>query len=140
MRTIAARAALSSKSTATASSCRILAPCSCPSSSYSYALRDRMGEDRMEAKMFRDLSRPQILAISDPVPPAGELKAWRVECLYRLIDRRYRQLKSTWMTINATSPEDAEQNLSSPVWDRLQELAVLVPCFWPSYRERKPNS
>ena len=101
------------------------------------SLRDRMNESRSEQAMIRDLLAPSVLAISDPLPPVGELSAWRIEFMYRLINERYVSMKSTWLTINATSPVDAEEKLSTPVWDRLQEMGEIVPCFWPSFRERK---
>lgn len=99
-------------------------------------LRDRMDTGGREEEIFARLVAPQILAISDPVPPGASLSDWRVEVLYRIIDRRYCNLQPTWMTLNAASPEDAEERLSSQVWDRLQESAELIPCFWPSWRER----
>lgn len=101
------------------------------------AMRDRMDSGGQEAQWLQKWATPQILGLSDPTPPAGELSAWRLELLYRLIDRRYRALKSTWVTINVASPEEADKRLSAPVFDRLQESATMVPCFWPSFRERK---
>lgn len=100
-------------------------------------VRDRMDEGLAEDGLLRELTEPAVLAVSDPTPPAGPLSNFRLEFLGRLIDRRYRALKPTWMTLNALDAADAEAKLSSPVWDRLQESAELVPCFWPSYRERK---
>lgn len=100
-------------------------------------MRDRIDSGQRENEILQELTRPRILAISDPVPPVGDLSSWRLELLYRLVNRRYHQLNGTWMTLNATSPEEAEAKLSSLVWDRLQESAELIPCFWPSYRERR---
>lgn len=99
-------------------------------------MRDGIDKGWAESQEFRRLQAPHILALSDPVPPIGQLKEWRVEMLLRLIDSRYRAYKPTWMTVNVTSAEDAEANLSPQVWDRLQESAELVPCFWQSFRER----
>jgi hypothetical protein len=61
---------------------------------------------------------------------------WSTSQLFRLFDNRYRNLKSTWATINALSIEDADEKLSAPVFDRLRDNAELFPCFWPSFRER----
>jgi hypothetical protein len=77
------------------------------------------------------------LAISDPIPPVGEPTAWNLGQLYRLLDRRYRDLKQTWVTLNALSIEDADAKLSAPMFDRLREDAELFACFWPSFRERR---
>jgi DNA replication protein DnaC len=99
--------------------------------------RDRMDQGAAEEQGIRDLFAPDVLALSDPVPPAGALSAWRLELLYRVVDRRYRDRRPTWVTINATGSADAEAKLGSQVWDRLQEGATVIPCRWTSYRERK---
>jgi DNA replication protein DnaC len=99
------------------------------------AVRDRMDEGKREGDFLRTWSAPTILAISDPIPPLRDPSAWNIEILYRLIDRRYRNNKSTWMTLNAASVDEADEKLSAPVFDRLKEDAVILRCFWPSYRE-----
>jgi DNA replication protein DnaC len=104
------------------------------------ALRDRMKRDEPEREFLDSLGRPQVLGLSDPTPPIDDLTAWRLEVLYRLVERRYHALRSTWLTINAESTEEVEAKLTSQIWDRLQESALVVPCFWPSYRERKRGS
>lgn len=86
--------------------------------------------------LFAALNVPVVLGLSDPAPVAGELPPWHVEDLKAVVDERYRRRKRTWVTINCEDAADAERRLSSPVWDRLQERARLVPMFWPSFRER----
>ena len=100
-------------------------------------LRGAIGGNGSEEKIIAELTTPQILAISDPTPPTGELNAWRTEFIYRLVNARYCGLKSTWATINAAEPSEIDEKLSAPVWDRLQEAATLIPCFWPSHREKR---
>jgi DNA replication protein DnaC len=99
-------------------------------------MRDRMDGGQKEEEILSHYSRFQVLSISDPVPPANDLSPFRLELLYRLVNRRYRALRPTWMTLNAKSPEQAENYLSSQVWDRLQESAELFHCCWPSFREK----
>ncbi len=53
-------------------------------------LRDRMDSGKAEEQRFRELQTPDVLAISDPIPPVGSPTAWNVAQLYRLLDRRYR--------------------------------------------------
>ncbi len=98
-------------------------------------MRDRMDKGLEEEEFFRGLCSPQVLAISDPVPPVGTPSAWNISQLYRLFDRRYRLLRPTWVSLNAKTPEDVEHHLSAPLWDRLRHGAELFPCFWPSYRQ-----
>lgn len=101
-------------------------------------LRGTMDSASMESerKVLDDFCKPDVLAISDPVPPAGDLSAWRREVLFRLIDRRYRARKGVWLTCNARSAAEADKMLSEPVWDRLQHGAEMLLCEWPSFRER----
>jgi DNA replication protein DnaC len=99
-------------------------------------LRDRMDTKEGEGEYLAELAAPAILAISDPIPPVRGPTPWNVEALYRLVDRRYRAQRCTWLTLNAANPEEAEAALSEPVFDRLRDSAYLVKCFWPSYRER----
>ncbi len=99
-------------------------------------IRDSMDDGTREGTLLKQWAAPAILGISDPIPPSGKVSEWNTMQLYRLLDRRYRCLRPTWVSVNALSVEDAYEKLSAPVFDRLREGAELVPCFWPSYRER----
>lgn len=102
--------------------------------------RDAMDTKTSEASLMADFVRPDVLGISDPIPPVvdpNKPAAWRTELLFRVLDARYRDMKATWVTCNAEDPKDAVAKLSEPVFDRLKDGAVLVPCFWPSYRGEK---
>ncbi len=77
-----------------------------------------------------------VLGISDPVLPVGHPADWEMPRLHKLVDARYRARKSTWLTINAPTPDAIGEMLTHPVWDRLREGAELFQCAWPSYRER----
>lgn len=99
--------------------------------------RDRMDTGQRDEDFFRELATPRVLGISDPIPPMGQPGAWDIGNLYRLLERRYRAMKCTWVTINAMTLEEADDKLSGPIFDRLRHEAISVPCFWPSYRERK---
>ena len=96
--------------------------------------RDQIDDKRSEREQSIELAAPDVLAISDPIPAAGDLSKWSIDQLYRLIDRRYREMRSTWITVNAATPEEAKAKLSAQVFDRLREGATLVKCFWPSFR------
>lgn len=110
-------------------------PCAWASGQELYGrIRDGMDAGSREEDFFRELCRPQVLAISDPIPPSGAPSAWNLSQLYRLLDRRYRLLRSTWVSLNATSAEDADAKLSAPLFDRLRDGAELLPCFWPTFR------
>jgi DNA replication protein DnaC len=100
-------------------------------------MRDLMGTRSRESAFFETFDSPDILAISDLVPPVGELSEWNTSQLYRLIDRRYRLLKPTWLTLNVADMGEADSVLSAPTLDRLQHGAVVIPFPWKSFRERK---
>lgn len=102
-------------------------------------LRDRIDTDTSEERSVRQFCHADVLAISDPVPPKGETSSYSATMLYRIIDRRYRELKSTWITVNVATAEEATESLTGPIFDRLTDNCVTVYCNWPSYRRaRKP--
>lgn len=87
-------------------------------------------------KLFKELTAPHILAISDPVPPRGDLSDPQLRRLRDVIDRRYRETLSTWITTNLDSQEQATERLSAPVLERITERSLQVFCDWESYRRR----
>jgi DNA replication protein DnaC len=100
-------------------------------------IRDSMDTGEREEKIIQHWLQPTVLGISDPVSPRGELKDWDARILARLIDRRYRALRPTWMSMNASNENDAREKLTAMIWDRLQDGAEIIPCFWQSYRSLK---
>lgn len=96
--------------------------------------RDRMETDRSEASGVRDLVTPEILYISDPLPPWGELSEYQASMLFRVIDGRYRACRATWVSANVANREECERRLGAATVDRLGESAVSAFCKWPSYR------
>ena len=101
--------------------------------------RDAMGTEQREAAIVETLTRPDVLGVSDPIPPIGDVNAWRIETLYRVLDARYRDGKSTWVSFNTLDPKEADAKLSAPVFDRIRHDAEMFSCFWPSFRERRKD-
>lgn len=99
--------------------------------------RDAIGADKSESSVMDELTRAGVLAISDPTPPLGELSEYQRSMLFRIVDRRYRDLRPTWVTINAADSKEAEQKIAPNIVDRLAHGALVLRCNWPSYR-RKP--
>ena len=102
--------------------------------------RDGMSRDQPEEQLLRTYCDPVVLTISDPIPPKGDASAWNVGLLYRIIDRRYRACKPTWVTINCAGQEEMEERLSGQVFDRLKHGAYFLSCFWPSARQSKNSA
>lgn len=90
-----------------------------------------------DTDLLTPLLSADLLAISDPVPPQGELHDWQMSFLFRLLDSRYRNCKPTWVTINARDGEHAEELLGVQIVDRLRHGAVTVACHWESYRKSR---
>lgn len=90
--------------------------------------------DESETQTISRLTGCDILAISDPVPPTGNLSAFLKEKLFAVVDERYRNQRPTWWTLNAQNRAEAEERLSIQVVDRLTDGALCIVCDWPSYR------
>jgi DNA replication protein DnaC len=101
--------------------------------------RDAMDRQSSEAKLVREFSTATILAVSDPIKPQGERGPWRAELLAQIIDARYRDLRPTWITINAANEKEVEELLGRTTWDRLIHRGHAFRCYWPSYREEDRN-
>lgn len=97
-------------------------------------IRRAIGDGR-EPELRDELREPHILAISDPLPPIGELNQWNLSFLRDVIDRRYQDLKSTWVTFNGTAIEDLKPILTAPLAARLIDSSIVLHCNWPSHRK-----
>jgi DNA replication protein DnaC len=97
-------------------------------------IRDSMDSHQREETILEFWLRPTVLGISDPVTPNGALSEWDARVLNGLLDRRYRALRPTWLTMNAKNEADAKGKLTPVIWDRFQEAAEIIPCFWQSFR------
>jgi len=97
--------------------------------------RDSIGTDASERDLIKVFTTPDVLFLSDPVPASGALSDHQKSVLMRIIDRRYRDLKPTWATLNVTGPDDAESRLGGQIVDRLRDGATVIKCNWESYRK-----
>lgn len=97
-------------------------------------IRDLIGSDRSEFEFIEHLKGFDILAISDPCPPGGNLTESQVQWLYRVIDARQRAGRPVWVTANVQDAKEARERLSPQVWDRLTDGAAVLLCSWKSFR------
>lgn len=98
-------------------------------------VRDNIDGTKSESAFLQKFTRPDLLVMSDPLPPAGRVdSSFQLSMVFRVIDRRYRDLKATVMTLNVASRQEAEQRLSPNIIDRLSHGALAVHCNWPSFR------
>lgn len=103
------------------------------------ALRDNIDRDTPEAKLINELAAPDLLVLSDPLPPAmgkgDELTPYQASMLYRLIDARYSRGQITIVTLNVLDDDEADRRLGTPTWDRLNHGSWKVYCGWESHRK-----
>lgn len=97
--------------------------------------RDRFDSQQTEKALLSEYAKPNILILSDPTPPRGVLSEFQATTLYRILDRRYRDLKPTWVSVNASDYADAERKLSGPTADRLRDGALVCHLNWASFRK-----
>lgn len=97
--------------------------------------RDAIQSEASEKDRIAVYTKPDVLLISDPIPVGASASDYQRTILWRIIDRRYRDLKPTWVTMNVTDPKEAEAKLGGQIVDRLRDGATAVRCEWPSYRK-----
>lgn len=102
------------------------------------ALRSGIQDELREAEVLKPYFKAGVLCLSDPIPPAGAVTPWQASQLGRIIDRRWRNLRPTIVTLNVKDGEEAGDRLGQAAVDRLKQDAVCVACNWPSFRKPQP--
>jgi DNA replication protein DnaC len=100
-------------------------------------IRDRMETSESEYAYIHGFKRPDVLILSDPLPPIGALTQFQSVKLYEILSARYDNGKVTWVTINVASGSEASERLGSSVYDRMRHGSLARFCNWPSYRKAK---
>lgn len=98
-------------------------------------MRDKIQTDESEQDEIRRLVSPDILVVSDPLPPIGTLTAHQSRMLCWVLDARYRANKVSWATVNIVSADQAVDLMGAPLWERLIDRCWEFFCQWPSYRK-----
>jgi DNA replication protein DnaC len=96
--------------------------------------RDLIDRAVSEQSFLREFTAPDVLCISDPIPPGTSLSEFQASWLYRIVDGRYRDLKPVWVTANVADRKEGEMRMTPQVWDRLRDGAITIHCNWPSFR------
>lgn len=90
-----------------------------------------------ERQLLYELVGYDLLYLSDPAIADRDLNAGQKEFLYAVLDRRVRRATPTWVSCNATSPQQLAAMLGPANLDRVIQDAVHVVCTFGSYRARK---
>jgi len=98
-------------------------------------MRDAIKTDTTESEIIRAWTAPDVLLIDDPIPVGGDNSAYQLSTLWNVIDRRYRDLKPTIVTLNVANGDEAARRLSPQIVDRLRDGALVLSCNWPSHRQ-----
>lgn len=100
-------------------------------------LRDGIDARRPERELVATLTAPDVLYLSDPLPPSGALTEYQAGFLFRVLDRRYSRNKPLWVTLNVSGRRELDDRFGSQLADRLVDGALCLHCAWPSYRRPK---
>jgi DNA replication protein DnaC len=98
-------------------------------------LRDQIKSDESESEFLQRFTSPDIWAISDPDGMRDAVSEHHAEWLGRIIDKRVRIAKPTWVTFNGEGSQGMASRLGVRVTDRLINSAVVMLCNWPSHRK-----
>lgn len=101
-------------------------------------VRDLMGTHDPESGLIAALTAPDILLVSDPLPPVGSLTEFQNAFLLRVIDSRYRQCRPTWLTVNVGTKSEMESRMSLPLVSRLSHGCQAFHFCWSDFREVLP--
>ncbi len=97
-------------------------------------IRRLIGRDGDEQELLRRFLKPSVLIVSAPMPPKSDASAYNADVLFRIFDRRYRAMKSTWLTMNVADGEEAERRFASAIVDRFRDGSLCLECNWSSHR------
>lgn len=106
-------------------------------------IRDRMDGGESERQLINKLVSPEVLYLSDPVPPVvvsqdgksrGGLTEFQAAMMFRILDGRYSRNRSTWCSVNVGKGTELEDRMGTQNVDRLRDGALSIHCDWPSHR------
>ncbi len=98
-------------------------------------MRDRIRNDSAEKELVAGLVKPDILYVSDPLPPMGDLSPYQAAMLRRILDGRIRNRKPCWVSMNVAGSAEADKRMGPALVDRLKSGALCCHCDWPSHRK-----
>lgn len=88
-----------------------------------------------EQDVITQLVAPDLLYISDPLPPTGTLSEFQMSSMFRILDARYSHKKATVVTINVADGNEMDLRMGVQNGDRLRDGALAIKCNWQSFRK-----
>lgn len=98
-------------------------------------MRDNIRNDKAEKDLVAALVKPDILYLSDPLPPAGDLTNYQAAMLQRILDGRIRNRRPCWVSMNVATSAEADRRMGAALVDRLKPGALCCHCDWESHRK-----
>jgi DNA replication protein DnaC len=98
-------------------------------------IRDAMDKGEAERALVHRLVTPDVLYLSDPVPPIGNLTEFQAGMMFRILDGRYSRRRPVWVTANVSSRDELDARIGPQNGDRLRDGALAIFCDWGSYRK-----
>jgi DNA replication protein DnaC len=98
-------------------------------------LADAYRAEKTHAEIYRELAKPTILCLSDPIEPRNWTEA-KADQLAKIIAARYDLGRATWITANLPNHNQAIELAGRETWDRLMQDATILKCTWDSHRWR----
>ena len=102
--------------------------------------RQAIRDNASEQIIVQRATNPDILILSDPQLPRGELSDYQASMLFWIVDARYSMRRPTWVSLNVADGTEAERRIGAATVDRLRDGAVTVACDWPSYRKPQTSN
>ena len=101
--------------------------------------RDGIDSSQTERQFVAMYSRPDVLLLSDPIPPRDQLTNAQQQLLYRILDARYSDKRPTWVTLNVATRRETDEKITTQISERLIDGALTLECSWASYRKAAPK-
>jgi DNA replication protein DnaC len=102
-------------------------------------LRRAIHDEVPEGRIVADLARPDVLILSDPLPPSGAVTEYQAAMLFRIVESRYNGMRPMWVSLNVKSSDEADRRLGAQTVDRLRHDALALYCGWESYRHTQES-
>jgi len=100
-------------------------------------IRDAMDDEKSlsERQFIERLVRPDVLYLSDPLPPIGNLTQFQASMLFRILDGRYSRGRPVICTVNVSGGQELDDRMGPQNGDRLRDKSLAIFCNWPSHRK-----
>lgn len=98
-------------------------------------IRDAIDDNESERQIIGEAASYDLLVLSDPIPPFGNLTQHQATMFYRLVERRSSLRRAIIVTVNVATDLEAYERLGAPTWNRLIDDALMIHCNWESHRQ-----